>query len=36
VLVLAPPPQAVVLLGEVGELEVHGERSQHLALAFER
>jgi hypothetical protein len=36
VLVLAPPPQAVVLLGEVRELEVERERSQHLGLSLER
>jgi hypothetical protein len=36
VLVLAPPPQPVVLLGEVGELEVEGERAEYLRLALER
>ena len=35
-LVLAPPAKPVVLLGEVRELEVQGERAQHLALALER
>ena len=36
VLVLAPPPQPVVLLGEVRELEVHREGAQHLALPLQR
>ena len=32
----APPPQTVVLLGEVGELEVEREGAEHVSLAFER
>jgi hypothetical protein len=36
VLVLAPPPEAVVLLREVRELEVERERPQDLGLAVER
>ncbi len=36
VLVLPQPPQPMVLLGEVGELEVEAERAQHLGLALER
>ena len=35
VLVLAPPPQAVVLLGQVGELEVEAEGAEHLSLPLE-
>jgi hypothetical protein len=33
--VLAPAAHAMVLLGDVRELEVHRERAQHLALAVE-
>ena len=35
VLVLPPATEAVVLLGEVGELEVQRERAQHLRLALD-
>jgi hypothetical protein len=35
VLVLAPPAQSVVLLGQVRELEVGRERAQDLALGLE-
>ena len=35
VLVLAPPPQPVVLLGDVGELEEERERPQHRGLLLE-
>src|SRR5581483_9660260 len=35
-LVLAPPPQPVVLFREVGQLEVEAERAQHRRLPLER
>ena len=35
-LVLPAPPKPVVLLGEVGELEVEREGAEHVGLAFER
>jgi hypothetical protein len=35
VLVLAPSPQAVVLLGDVRQLEVEAEGAEHLCLALE-
>jgi hypothetical protein len=35
-LVLTPPAEAVVLLREVGELEVERERPENLRLALER
>ena len=36
VLVLAPPAQPVMLLGQVRELEVEGERAEHFGLPLER
>jgi hypothetical protein len=36
VLVLTPPAQAVMLLGEVRELEIEGEGAEDVALTLER